>query len=258
MKIRSIIVDDEEFARENLRMLLEDNCPEIEIVGLARDVESAKSIISREKPDAVFLDIRMPSGLEGFDLLDQVANRNFQVVFVTAFEEYAIKALNSNALHYVLKPIDIDDLRSAVAKLVDNKNKFDSNSSTASASSESMHVVHSETKSERPPNKITINHSKGVKIIEDAEILRLEASSNCTLIHFTDGSHYLDTRTLKVYEEMLDEARFCRIHKSHIINLDSLQEYVMDKGIGVIMKDGTNLPVSRERRGLLKQKMAEL
>ena len=107
MKLKAIVVDDEELARKNLGMLLEEYCPTVEVIGSAGNVTEAKEVIERMKPDVVFLDIRMPSGSEGFDLLDEIENRDFLVVFVTAFKDYALRAFQANAIHYVLKPIDI-------------------------------------------------------------------------------------------------------------------------------------------------------
>ena len=110
-KITAIIVDDEHLARENLRLLLNEFCPEVEIIGTGQNVEEARQLIAEKKPEAVFLDIRMPSGEEGLDLLEDVKHNNFQIVFVTAFKDYAIKAFNVNSIHYILKPIDIEDLK---------------------------------------------------------------------------------------------------------------------------------------------------
>jgi len=111
MPLRSIIVDDEEFARENLKILIEENCPEIQVVDMAASVKEAQALVQKVSPQVIFLDIRMPSGAEGFELLESLPAKKFQVVFVTAYKEYAIKAFNANAVHYLLKPIDIDELK---------------------------------------------------------------------------------------------------------------------------------------------------
>ena len=118
MKLRSLIVDDEVHARENLKYLLQNYCPEIEIVGMASNKESAKEAVENLAPQVIFLDICMPSGTEGFDFLGSLPEKKFQVVFVTAFKDYAIRALNANAIHYLMKPVDVDDLKSAVKKLI--------------------------------------------------------------------------------------------------------------------------------------------
>ena len=124
MKLRSLIVDDEVHARENLKYLLENYCPEIEIVGMADDEESARECVNKLSPQVIFLDICMPSGTEGFDFLASLPEKKFQVIFVTAFKDYAIRALNANAIHYLQKPVDVDDLKNAVKKLVSTNQLF--------------------------------------------------------------------------------------------------------------------------------------
>ena len=121
MKLNALIVDDEELARKNLQMLLEEYCEDVEVIGQAGTIKDAKEKIETLKPDVVFLDIRMPSGSEGFDLLESIEERNFMVVFVTAFKDYALRAFNANAIHYVLKPVDIEDLQQAVEKVKESR-----------------------------------------------------------------------------------------------------------------------------------------
>lgn len=247
MKLRAIVVDDEEFARKNLILLLEEFCPEIEVIGEASRKEQAKAIIESSKPDVVFLDIRMPSGSEGFELLDEIEEKDFLVVFVTAFKDFAIKAFNANAAYYLLKPIDIDELLISVAKLVDAKRIYNENPQGFPTYFNSLRNLSDTLIRNKPNNRIAISHTKGLKIIEDDSIVHLEASGNCTTIYFEDGSRYLDTRTLKVYENILDPTKFCRIHKSHIINLDRLTGYLHEDGHFALMKNGLQIPVARNR-----------
>ncbi len=127
MKLRALVVDDEEFARKNLTMLLEEYCPEIEVIGEASRKEQAKAIIESSNPDVIFLDIRMPSGAEGFELLEEIENKKFLVVFVTAFKDYAIRAFNASAIYYLLKPIDIEELQIAVERLVETQKLYQAN-----------------------------------------------------------------------------------------------------------------------------------
>ena len=247
MKLRAIVVDDEEFARKNLILLLEEFCPEIEVIGEASRKEQAKAIIESSKPDVVFLDIRMPSGSEGFELLDEIEEKDFLVVFVTAFKDFAIKAFNANAAYYLLKPIDIDELLISVAKLVDAKRIYNENPQGFPTYFNSLRNLSDTLIRNKPNSRIAISHTKGLKIIEDDSIVHLEASGNCTTIYFEDGSRYLDTRTLKVYENILDPTKFCRIHKSHIINLDRLTGYLHEDGHFALMKNGLQIPVARNR-----------
>lgn len=246
-KLKSLIVDDESLARKNLQMMIEEFCPEIEIVGEAGGVDEAKEKIKTLQPDVVFLDIRMPSGSEGFQLLEEVKDNNFMVVFVTAFKDYAIKAFNANAVHYILKPIDIDDLTAAVEKLIESRKNIQDDPSNYDSYVSSLKNLSDELVHNKKSHKITISHTKGLKLVDDHDIVHLEASGNCTTIYFKEGTRYLDTRTLKIYEQMLDPDRFYRVHKSHIINLDYLKEYLSEDGHNAVLEGGIQVPVARNR-----------
>ncbi len=247
MKLRALVIDDEEFARKNLVMMLEEYCPEIEVIGEASRKDEAKALIAASNPDVIFLDIRMPSGAEGFELLEEIQEKNFQVVFVTAFKDYAIKAFNANAVYYLLKPIDIDELINACSKLVNTQKNLVGNPEGYNEYFQSIRNLSDRMLHNKSNNRIAISHTKGLKIVEDVSISHLEASGNCTTIYFKDGSRYLDTRTLKIYESILDENKFFRTHKSHIINLNELTEYLNDDGHYVVLKDGAKIPVARNR-----------
>ena len=247
IKLRALVVDDEEFARKNLTMMLEEFCPEIEVIGQASRKEQAKAIIESAHPDVVFLDIRMPSGAEGFELLDEIDNKDFLVVFVTAFKDYAIRAFNASAVYYLLKPIDVDELQKAISKLVETRNTYKEDPQSYSAYFDSLKDLSSSLLNNKPTSRIAISHTKGLKIVEDDTITHLEASGNCTTIYFKDGSRYLDTRTLKTYENILNPIKFSRVHKSHIINLDIMKEYVNEDGHFAILEGGIRVPVARNR-----------
>lgn len=247
MKLRAIIVDDEEFARKNLAMLLEEYCPEVEVIGEASRKEQAKAIIESSQPDVVFLDIRMPSGAEGFELLEEIEKKDFLVVFVTAFKDYAIRAFNASALYYLLKPIDSDELIAAVQKLIAEKEKYADAPENYSTYFDSLKDLSQNLLQNKTSSRITISHTKGLKIVEDHSIAHLEASGNCTTIYFKDGTRYLDTRTLKTYENLLNPSKFSRVHKSHIINLEILREYVNEDGHFAVLEGGIRVPVARNR-----------
>ncbi len=247
MVLKALIIDDEDLARKNLAMILNENCPEVEIIGTSGDIIDAKQKIESMHPDVIFLDIRMPRGAEGFELLESVEKRDFFVVFVTAFKDYALKAFNANAIHYVLKPIDIDELTSAVQKVSEAKGIFEKLPENYATYFDSLKNLSTDLENKGYGKKIAISHTKGIKLIETGNIVYLEAAGNCTMLHFTDGKRYLDTRTLKVYESILNPKEFYRIHKSHIINLDALKEYLNDDGHMAILKNGTVLPVARNR-----------
>lgn len=245
--MKALIIDDEEFARKNLVMLLEEFCPEIEVIGEAHNKETAKEKIQTLKPDVVFLDIRMPSGSEGFELLDEIEEKDFLVVFVTAFKDYAIRAFNASAVHYILKPIDVDDLRIAVDKLMEAKKIFSEDPQNYITYFKSLKNLSQNLLTNKPNNRIAISHTRGLKIVEDDTITHLEASGNCTTIYFEDSTRYLDTRTLKIYENILDPSKFFRVHKSHIINLNRLVEYINEDGHFAVLKGNIKIPVARNR-----------
>jgi two-component system, LytTR family, response regulator len=247
MKLRALVIDDEDLARKNLTMLLEEYCEDIEVIGDAGSVKDAKLKIEELQPDVIFLDIRMPSGSEGFDLLESIENRNFLVVFVTAFKDYALRAFNANAIHYVMKPVDIEDLQVAVEKVREAKSTFTENPENFDTYFESIRNLSKSIDTQGYGHKVAISHTKGIKLIDIEEIMYLEASGNCTMIYFTDGKRYLDTRTLKVYEGILNPAIFYRIHKSHIINLNYLKEYVNEDGHFAVLNNGKLIPVARNR-----------
>jgi len=247
LKPTALIIDDEDLARENLAMLIAEFCPEIEVIGSAANITDAKKKIEELQPKIIFLDIRMPSGSEGFDLLDAIPEKKFHVIFVTAFKDYAIKAFNANAIHYVLKPVDIEDLRSAVVKAVETIKLADINPEVYTAYLTTLKNLSQTLNHNKQTNKVTISHTKGIKIIEDDTILYIEADSNCSVLHFSDGTKYLDTRTLGLYEEILNPDKFFRIHKSVIINLNHLSEYITEDGYFAILKSGQRLPVARNR-----------
>jgi len=241
-KIRAVIIDDELFARENLKLLITEHCTNIEIVGEGDGLESALKVITACSPDLVFLDIRMPSGAEGFELLDMIPNKTFKVIFITAFKDYAIKAFKSNAIDYLLKPVDIDELQEAVNKLANFNNTsnidFENYLERLKTLTKEM-VIKKE--------KIAISHQKGIKIVYQKDIIRLNAEGNCTMLYFINGNHFLDTRTLKVYENLLDHNLFYRIHKSHIINLNYITDYINENGSVVKLKNGDEIPISRSK-----------
>lgn len=247
MPLRALIIDDEMHARENLRMMLDEFCPEVNVVALASGVEEGLRQVSACRPDVVFLDIRMPSGSEGFDFIERSGTPDFQVIFVTAFKDYAVQAFNANAIHYVLKPIDIDDLREAVKKLLDYKATFDAHADSRPIYVESLKQLSTALLTENRPKRITLHHSKGFKIMAVNEISHLESDGACTRLFFNDGSTFLDGRHLKIYEDLLDPHQFCRVHRSHIINLEALREYLHTDGHTAVLHDGTHIPVARAR-----------
>jgi two-component system LytT family response regulator len=235
--IRAIVIDDELLARENLKLLIEEFCEGVDVVGLAGNIREGKDLITESKPDVVFLDIRMPSGAEGFDLLDSLEEINFEVVFVTAFKDYAIQAFKANAIDYVLKPVEIEELQKTVERLHQRM-------SNVKVNVKSQLTTAFDSIKKQQIDRITIPQRSGIKIIETKSISHLESSSNYTIIHFKEDEPFLDSRTLKTYQEILPD-QFIRVHNSHIVNTSEIVEYTAEDGHSLILKNNDMIPVSR-------------
>ncbi len=252
--IKALIVDDELHARENLRFLLGEYGTDIQVVATAENVETAYDAFVKTRPDLIFLDIRMPSGAEGFDLLNRLSGHDFHVVFVTAFKEYAIRAFENRALHYILKPIDEDDLRETLDRVRERRSVNAHSEEAARNYRQALQTLREAIGETQKAEKLSIHHNKGIKIIDLDDIEYLESEGNCTVLHFREGGSYLDTRTLKVYETLLPD-RFFRLHRSFIVNLHSVTEVLHGDDRQVVLKSGHKLPIARERRGDLVRKI---
>jgi two-component system LytT family response regulator len=251
-KINAVIIDDEFHARENLKILVTEFCPQINIVGEADGVENGLKEIESKKPQLLFLDIRMPSGAEGFELLDLIPDKKIRIIFITAFKEYAIKAFKANAIDYLLKPVDIEELKQAVSKIELNKYTEQENNSYIDQLKALTSTIGI------PKDKLSISNRKGIKIVNQQDIVRLEADGNCTILFYNDGTKYLDTRTLKVYESLLNKNLFFRVHKSHIVNLNFVKEYNRELRPVVTMIKNVKIPVSRLKVRALISKLKSL
>ncbi len=232
-KIRALIIDDEKHSRENLNALIKSYCTQIAVVGETNSAKTAKEMINKLDPDALFLDINMPK-VSGFDLLESLTEKDFCVVLVTAHNQYGIQAVKADVVDYLLKPIDILELQAAEKKLIE-KTKFLKKHNRKNALHKNM------------PQKIIINHSQGFSIIDIENIIRLEANSNYTKIYVNNNSEILSSKTLKEFEDILNQDSFYRIHKSHLINLNYLKEYSNLEGGFVLMNDNSKITFSRRR-----------
>ncbi|MEM6802230.1 MAG: LytTR family DNA-binding domain-containing protein [Bacteroidota bacterium] len=244
-KIRSILVDDESGNRENLRSLLESYCPQIEIMAEADSAVSAMDVIQEHKPQLLFLDIEMPNG-NGFDLLSRLDRIDFEIIFVTAFNKYALKAIKFCALDYILKPIDILDLKSAVQKA--EKRVLEQNQS------QSWQVFLDNQKSQNNP-KIALPSGNQIDYIPIAEIIRCRGEGNYTHFHLQTGKALMVSKTLKEFEELLKEHRFIRVHQSHLINVRFVKSYVKSDGGYLRMEDQSEIPISRQRKEYVLERL---
>lgn len=238
--IRAIIVDDEPKNRKILRALLEKFCPEVAIEGEAATAREALEIIPATRPDLLFLDIEMPYG-NAFDLLDQLMPVDFEIIFITAFDEYTLKAFKYSALDYLLKPVNIEELRAAVKKAAQQVHLKTINEQLSN-------LLHDFRGQQSQASRLAIPTNEGFIFVPTQDILRFEAWSNYTYIYTRQGQRYVSSRTIKQYEEMLGGSQFFRIHNSHIINLAFVKKYLKGRGGEVEMTDGTVLEVASRRK----------
>jgi len=235
MKLNAIIVEDEETSREILRSYLAKYCPNIVLKGEAANVEDALVLIKNNDLDVVFLDVEMPYG-NAFDLLDKVTDRQFETVFVTAYNHYAIDALNAHAAYYLLKPISIDKLIEAVEYVQEIKQKENSLQNSILKPLQTQVV-----------GKITIPLQNGFEVLQMENILYCQADDNYTQIHLKVGKR-LVSKTLKYFEDSLSENGFARVHKSYLVNVNEITEYKKGKGGSVVLSSGKEIMVSPSRK----------
>jgi two-component system, LytTR family, response regulator len=239
MNLKAVIIDDELNSIDVLKMLIAKYCPTATVVGEAEDADDGKKVIATHDPDIVFLDIEMPLG-SGFDMLDKIGQHKFQVIFITAYNHYALKAIKYCALDYLLKPVDIDELINAVTKVserLQHQNTHDA-----------MGILKRYIQKDVAGSKIAIPAPDGLQFIDVHEIIRCEASGNYTRMHLLKNRHVLIPRTLKEYEEILTPYNFLRTHHAHLINLAHLEKYVKGEGGYAVMVDGSAVDISKRKK----------
>jgi len=235
MKLRAIIVEDEETSRTILKNYVAKYCPKVELLGEAANVDEALVLIRNHELDLVFLDVEMPYG-NAFDLLDKVGDRTFETVFVTAYDHYAIDALNAHASYYLLKPISIDTLIEAVDYVHDIKEKENQLQDTILSPKQST-----------VSGKITIPVQNGFEVLQIEDILYCQADDNYTQI-FLQNKKKLVSKTLKYFEEALSDNGFARVHKSYLVNVNAITQYKKGKGGSVVLHNGKEIMVSPARK----------
>jgi len=244
--LKVIIIDDEPDAVLSIELIITEYCTDVEIVGKAYSAIDGKTQIIEKKPDFIFLDIDMPRGT-GFDLLEMFPEINFDVIFVTAYSDYAIKAFKYSAVDYILKPIDIDELIGAVNKVKKRKDE-------KSTQSINYDVLLSNIRN-KGHKTIAVPNTTGIDFVNLENVIRFKAEGSYTKIIISGQNDILASKNLKEYQELLSENEFFRPHNSHLINLSHVKRYVQKDGGYLEMSDDSIVPMSRRKKDLFLEKM---
>jgi two-component system LytT family response regulator len=238
--MKAVIIDDEKRTRELIAKLIESFDLGIETFPVGENVVSGLKAIQEIKPDIVFLDIQMPDGT-GFDMLKMIPQKNFEVIFITAHEEFAIKAIKFSALDYILKPIDPEELKKSIEKAIE---------SIDHKREESQYDALQQNIQPSQKRRLVLKTQESVHVIDLDKIIRCEADRNYTSFYLVDHKKILVSKTLKDYETLLTGHNFLRVQQSHLVNLDFVDRYDKANGGTVIMKDGSEVPISPAKRDI--------
>ncbi len=254
-KQRAIIIDDEIDSLNNLCYLLNTYCGnDIEIIAQTSSPQKAIVLINDLKPDILFLDIKMPN-IDGFQLLEQLEQHNFFLVFTTAYSEYGIRALKASAIDYLLKPIDPVELKGAIDKIKHLVQLKAQSNLTKTTNKNAIHLLLNNLTSNSFPKQIMIPHQDQLKMVNVSEIVSIAADINYSIVHMLDDTKYLVAKTLKSFEELLDTHSFLRIHKSYIINLFFIKETIKSDQYYIILKNEQRFPIARRRVKMVMDKI---
>ena len=238
--IKAVVIDDEINSRELLHHMLLEHCEKVEVLGMGKDVSSGIKVIQQTKPQLVFLDIEMPGG-NGFDILNAFDKIPFKVVFVTGYDQYAIKAIKYAALDYILKPVDLDELKAAVEKakseIIDQENQI-------------KFLQENYTKTSKKQDQIIISSRNNHSIVNLSDILYFEAMDGYSIVFVEPDIKHISSHPLSYYEEILPINQFFRIHKSHLINCTKVTGYDSGRGGNVSLNNDISLPIATRRKSL--------
>ncbi len=245
--IKALVIEDEQKSREMMVMLIERNCPQLQLVGAAKNVKEGVELINSLNPDLIFLDISMPDGT-GFDLLEQVQGKKFEIIFTTATDKHALKAIKYSACDYILKPIDVDELKAAAEKVALKKNAIPSMENL-------QFLIQQFKKADDNYQKITLPTGNAYEIVNIKDIIRCEADASYTHFYLVGGKKLMISASLKHYEDLLPENDFIRIHHQHLINMQHVTRFLKQDGGYAVMSDGTQIEVSRRKKDAFMERL---
>ncbi len=235
---KAVIIDDENRTRDLIAKMINSFGLDIEAISAGENVQSGIRAIEEHQPDIVFLDIQMPDGT-GFDLLKAIPNKNFEVIFITAHEEFAIKAIKFSALDYILKPVDPEELKAAVVNALETMSE---------KKDESQFEALQTNISPQQKRRLVLKTQESVHVVDLDQIIRCESDRNYTSFYLTENRKILVSKTLKEFETLLVGYNFIRVQQSHLINLDFVDRYNKGNGGSVVMRDGSEVPLSPAKR----------
>lgn len=245
--LKAIIIDDELDCVRLLSLQLKEHCPQVQVMGQYTNSEEGLHAIRTQSPDIVFMDIEMP-GMNGFTLLEQLGEISFSIIFITAYNEFALKAFRFSALDYLLKPLDNHELKEAVRK-AEKRQRIDMRQ---------LDILRSQLQGGQHPQKMAVPYQSGVHFIDLKDLVYCEADSNYTKLFLTNGKNYLLSKTLRDVQQVLEERNFLRVHRQYLVNLDHIKTYHKGESAYLVMHGDISIPVAKNQKDKLVQKFGWL
>ena len=246
MILKTVIIDDEQNNIDNLAVLLKQHCPQVSVIATALNDDAGENAILQHNPDLVFLDIQMPEK-NGFDMLKALKTFSFDIIFVTAYDQYGIQAVKFSAIDYLLKPINIEDLKTAVQKVVQKNAQKKHNLQL-----ENLINLLQQTQ-QKQFHRIALQTAKETRFVEPDKIVRCESSNNYTTFFLVSNEKIMTSKPIFEYEEMLKDYGFVRCHQSHLVNKTFIKSWIKEEGGYLLMEDNAQIPISRQKKDSLKQ-----
>jgi two-component system LytT family response regulator len=248
--IKAVIIDDEKKSRELLNSMVAKHCPQLTVAGSADSVSAGVELVRKENPDLIFLDIEMSDGT-GFDLLEQVPGINASIIFTTAYDRYAVKAIKYSALDYLLKPIDPEELKTAASKVSEKRSNLSTMENLQS-------LLQNFRKPDENYSKITLPTGNAYEIVNIKDIIRCEAEGSYTNFLLTNNRKMLVSFSLKHYEDLLPAEQFVRVHHHHLININHVVRFLKADGGYAVMTDGSEIEISRRKKDAFMQRLQKM